>query len=226
VGWGGGYSAYTESITQVDFRDKTYGWKRFGFAVRLVMKSKIEAIHFRDKRRGWKRYHFFLRFLPSDFVERRLVEPSDKNVFLKGFLRDLYLRPSCHECPSKQFTSGSDITLADYWGIQNILPDFDDDKGVSLVMINTPKAVEFCHGLDAEFVETSYSDAFGFNPSIEKSVKSNKNRSLFFQSIGKGNIIRLINKYSRTTLKEQVRNRIIRILIKLHIVNFIKKITK
>jgi hypothetical protein len=91
--------------------------------------------------------------------------------------------------------------LGDYWGIQNILPDFDDDKGVSLVMINTLKAKEYCYGLDAEFAETSYDDAFRFNPSIEKSVKSNKNRSLFFQSMRKGNIIGLINKCTGKTLK-------------------------
>jgi hypothetical protein len=168
------------------------------------MKSNIEAIHSRDTRPGWKRYKFLLRFRPSNSAERRLVEPLDKNVFMKGFLRNLYLRPSCHECPSKQFTSGSDITLADYWGIQNVLPDFDNDKGVSLVMINTLKAKEYCYGLDAEFVETSYIDAFRFNPSIEKSVKCNKNRLLFFQSMGKGNIIDLINKCSKKTLKELV----------------------
>jgi hypothetical protein len=143
---------------------------------------------------------------------------------MKGFLNDLYLRPSCHDCPSKSLKSGSDITLGDYWGIQNIFPDFDDDKGVSLVMINTLKAKEFCRGLHAEFVETSYNDAFRFNPSIEKSVKSNKNRLLFFQSIGKGNIIDVINKYSKKTLKELVRNCIIRILIKTHIVGIIKKL--
>jgi hypothetical protein len=142
---------------------------------------------------------------------------------MKGFLCDLYLRPSCHECPSKNFKSGSDITIGDYWGIQNILPDFDDDKGVSLVMINTLKANEYCSGLDAEFVETPYTDAFRFNPSIEKAVKSNKNRSLFFQSMRKGNIINLIKKCTKKTLKELVRNCIIRILIKLHIANIVKK---
>jgi hypothetical protein len=189
------------------------------------MKSNIEAVHFRDKRQGWKRYNFFLRFRLSNSVERRLIEPLDKNVFMKGFLRDLYLRPSCHECPSKNFKSGSDITLGDYWGIQNILPDFDDDKGVSLVMINTLKGKEYCCGLDTELRETSYIDVLRFNPSIEKSAKSNKNRSLFFQSIGKGNIIDLINKYSSRTLTESFRIRIIRILVGLHLINIIKKLS-
>jgi hypothetical protein len=168
------------------------------------MKSNVEAIHFRDKSQSWKRYNFFLRFRPSNSAERRLIEPLDKNVFMKGFLHNLYLRPSCHECPAKNFRSDSDITLGDYWGIQYILPDFDDDKGVSLVMINTLKGKEYCSDLDVELAETSYTDAFRFNPCIEKSVKSNKNRSLFFQSMEKGNIIGLINKYTKRTLKELV----------------------
>jgi hypothetical protein len=71
-------------------------------------------------------------------------------------------------------------------------------------MINTLKGKGYCCGLNAEFTETSYINAFRFNLSIEKSAKSNKNRSLFFQSMGKGNIIDLINKCIRKTLKELV----------------------
>ena len=32
-----------------------------------------------------------------------------------------------------------DITIADYWGIENAAPEFDDNKGVSLVLINNDK---------------------------------------------------------------------------------------
>lgn len=65
-----------------------------------------------------------------------LSEPLNKNIFLRGFLTDLYLRPSCHACPAKSFKSGSDITISDFWGGQNIIPEWDDDKGMSVMFLH------------------------------------------------------------------------------------------
>ena len=65
-----------------------------------------------------------------------LSEPLNKNLFLRGFLADLYLRPSCYACPAKCLKSGSDVTIGDFWGIEKVMPEMDDDKGVSVVMMN------------------------------------------------------------------------------------------
>ena len=46
------------------------------------------------------------------------------------------LRPSCYECPYKSTIHPGDITIADYWGIESAAPEFDDNKGVSLVLVN------------------------------------------------------------------------------------------
>lgn len=58
---------------------------------------------------------------------------------MRGFLADLYTRPSCHACPAKQLKSGSDITLGDFWGIESLMPEIDDDKGVSAIIVNSDK---------------------------------------------------------------------------------------
>ena len=50
------------------------------------------------------------------------------------------LRPSCYECPYKSIMHPGDITIADYWGIEKAAPEFDDNKGVSLVLVNNEKA--------------------------------------------------------------------------------------
>ena len=62
----------------------------------------------------------------------------DNDPYLYGFLRNLYLRPSCYDCVEKSLNRKSDVTLADYWGIEHVHPDFAHDKGVSLVFANTP----------------------------------------------------------------------------------------
>ena len=66
---------------------------------------------------------------------------------MKGFLSDLYLRPSCYDCPSKCGKSECDITLGDFWEIQKILPYYDDDKGVSAVLIYNPELLEKVKGI-------------------------------------------------------------------------------
>ena len=70
---------------------------------------------------------------------------------MKGFLRNLYLRKSCYNCSAKGFTSGSDITLGDFWGIQEELPEFDDDKGCSVVFINTKHGEDLFNQIQENF---------------------------------------------------------------------------
>lgn len=117
-------------------------------------------------------------------------EPLDKNYFLKGFLADLYLRPSCHHCRVKSWKSGSDITIADAWGIGDLYPEFDDDKGVSLVILLTTKGNQYfdeirskrlvnVRSVDEEFVRYHNSAAF-------ISAKPHKKRHKFFRYIQKG----------------------------------------
>ena len=56
---------------------------------------------------------------------------------MKIFLQNLSLRDSCYDCKFKKYNRISDITLADFWGIDNIMPEMNDNKGTSLVVINS-----------------------------------------------------------------------------------------
>lgn len=58
---------------------------------------------------------------------------------MRGFMSNLFFRPSCHFCAYRELRSGSDITLADCWGIHHVYPDFDDDKGISLCIVKSDK---------------------------------------------------------------------------------------
>lgn len=107
---------------------------------------------------------------------------------MQGFLKNLYLRPSCHACPARSGTSGSDITIADYWGIARWLPDFDDDKGVGLVMIHTPQGVAAYGALDMESIETTYEQALAGNPCITRSVAVPKYRNRFWREYAEQDI--------------------------------------
>ena len=79
----------------------------------------ISFISFRDKTLSWKKYSFVVCFSATDGAEKNSVllsEDLHTNLFLKGFLADLYLRPSCYACPVKKLKSGSDLTIGDFLG--------------------------------------------------------------------------------------------------------------
>lgn len=102
-----------------------------------------------------------------------------------AFLQNLILRPSCYACPAKGGRSGSDITLGDFWGIENVLPDFDDDKGVSLVMAQTAKGRESLAELEMDCRTVDYAKAISCNPSAAQSVAVPINRHYFFHEFRK-----------------------------------------
>src|SRR5699024_11568320 len=73
-----------------------------------------------------------------------------KDAFMQAFLQNACLRPSCHTCHFKKLNRVSDITVADYWGVQNQQPDMDDDRGTSLVLVHSSKGRELLEAVRAE----------------------------------------------------------------------------
>ena len=55
------------------------------------------------------------------------------------FVNDYILRESCSDCYFKGYNRVSDITLGDFWGIQKIDSEMDDNKGTSLVLTHDAK---------------------------------------------------------------------------------------
>lgn len=150
---------------------------------------EINTISFRDKRNGWKKYGFVLGLSKvSTAGEKNSVSfsysPLNKNLFLAGFLCDLYIRPSCYACPSKHLKSGSDITLADFWGIDSLMPELDDDKGVSAVTVNSEKGKATLHNLGITLHDVPYHELITRNPALVKSAAIPTKRTEFFKNDG------------------------------------------
>ena len=157
-------------ISAIAFRDKSTGWKKYGM---VVLKSSAGKS---DENSEWSS----LNAEKTDNV--LLHETLDKNLFMHVFLKDLCLRPACHRCPAKAGRSGSDITLADYWGITNHHPQCDDDKGTSLLMVNTPAGEQAIAQLGAQLVPTTYRQALAGNPAIEHSAREHRFAAQFWQA--------------------------------------------
>lgn len=182
----------------------------------------IKGISFRDKKLGWKKFSFVFRGKLTKATavgEKNTVLFSAMHrddVYMRAFLSDLILRPSCYDCRCKSGKSGADITIADFWGIQHVAPEMDDDKGTSLVMINTNKGVSLYNGLKLKSLEQRYSDAVKYNTSIVRSVKVHKKRDLFWKQYKEcDDFGRVVNKVLRRTIRERVKGRIKSIIKKM-----------
>ena len=99
--------------------------------------GKPISVNLRNKQRGWKRLYMEVRF---DNGKRHYVY-SGYDRYEGMFLNNLSLRPSCYECKFTTTERYGDITLGDFWGIGKKYPQWDDDKGISVVMLNTEKGI-------------------------------------------------------------------------------------
>lgn len=151
----------------------------------LNVMPTIVSIEFRDKiLHGWKKFSFVVRGMSASKADRNSVLLSNihrENPFMRGFLSDIYLRPSCYECKCKNGVSHSDLTIADFWGIDRLMPDFDDDKGVGLVLVNTAGGKRVFDELSMEKRLSSLDDVQPLNGGFKEYTKSHPKRLIFFQ---------------------------------------------
>ena len=143
--------------------------------------DRITSISMRDKKEGWKRYRMEIWTGNNLLYAGKAMD----NLYSKGYLADLFLRPSCHACPARKGKSGSDITIGDFWGVEASYPSFDDDKGTGLVLIHTPKGLNLYRGLDVYHIETTYGQGVKENPCLERSVPLTRFRKEFWKRFPK-----------------------------------------
>lgn len=94
-----------------------------------------EDVRFRDKRFGWKK--FSMATVDANGKDKSLGTLTE-NIYLRGFLSNMFLRESCYRCPTSDKLR-SDLTLGDYWNIANVRPELSDDLGISAVLVSTRK---------------------------------------------------------------------------------------
>lgn len=147
--------------------------------------ARIVRTASRRKDCGWKQ--FSLAFVFADASE--YCRPLDRDWYLQLFLRDMCLMESCYRCGFKTQPGcrrPSDITLADFWGVQHEFPELDDDKGTSLVVVHSPKGKTLIERLDGCLVkEIPLESGTRHNPSYYTSVRRPNGRDTFFTDLQK-----------------------------------------
>ena len=117
-------------------------WRKY---VNYVTKGNtLSYVNFRNKDiAGWNNYA--LEVICKDNNGKSFVacaQGNNENIYMRGFLENLYCRPSCSNCPARNFTSLSDITIADFWHVESYHKEEELNKndGISLLLSYNTKS--------------------------------------------------------------------------------------
>lgn len=179
--------------------------------------KKLCIVNFRSKKKGgWHKFSLEFTFRDNRTqAESVIAHYPGQNAYYQLFFQNISLRPSCFKCPAKGFTSGSDITLCDFWGIQNVAPQRDDNAGVSLVFANSQKGCDCLAELDIDWFETDLDAATKSNKALFCSVVEPMKRKAFFANGIPTFTMRHLNKYSGLDTYGRVRRWLIEQYLKI-----------
>lgn len=178
--------------------------------------SKITKVNFRDKRYG-------IAVLTTEFNNDKIyVSSANHDWFYNMFYWRLSVRPSCHHCIYTNYKRCRDITLADFWGIENYKPEFYDSKGVSLALVNTPKGSTLFSACSQNLhvVESTMKECW--QPNLEYPSVAHKNREKFWTYYYKKGYTKASKKFATITLKTRVKDLIVKILKIVHLYDIVK----
>lgn len=150
--------------------------------------GKLESVNFRCKDDSW---------VDFGMKENQIYISKDTDSFMRMFLRNYCLRPACYECHAKHYKK-SDITIADFWGIENVAPEMNDGRGTSLVITRTDKGQELFDSIKNElkWKEVSYEEGVKSNPSEYSSAARPQQRDTFFIDLEKMPFEEMEKKYA------------------------------
>lgn len=142
----------------------------------------VTQVKFRDKADGWKRGKTL--FLTENHC---MGSSKRRETYMRLFLNNVSIRPSCADCAFNNKRSLADITIADYWGVDKQFPEFDDDKGITLVLINTTQGQQLFDSIKDKttYISTDFEKGAQYNFAVSKSLGLHPKRQYFFDNLEK-----------------------------------------
>ena len=156
--------------------------------------GKVIYVKAKNKELGWRN------------LTRKVVFDNGKvyygifmdDDFRRGYHTNVYCRPSCYVCKYKGFPSISDITIADYWGIEKIDKNLDNNIGTSMILLNSKKGIKYFENIKdkLEWEETSFESVIPGNAALLQPISSSTiDRRQFFEDLDNGTFEEVTAKY-------------------------------
>lgn len=166
----------------------TFVEKKFG--------GKVKNLDFRDKKFGW-----------DQCIESYDINGKECNLknYANLFYSNCFLRPSCGECRFASYNRPSDITIADFWGLNKVMPEFDDNKGVSAVMINTAAGYDILKKVTDKIEVVSVNKEICTQPNLHRPTKVPENRADFWNGYNTKGFKYVLKKYGKYDILHRIK---------------------
>lgn len=172
--------------------------------IEKTKKCKLKNVNFRSKKQGGhSAYGILYQKDTKSFFRNKKQDP-----YFQFFLKNLSLRPSCYECAFKGLERISDITLGDFWGIEDYFPDLDDGKGVSIVVIHSIVGKTLIKEIESGMImkKINIHEVFDkHNKAMCESSKMPENRNAFWRDYKMLSFEKLCKKYAPISIKEKIK---------------------
>lgn len=180
--------------------------------------GSLTSYNFRSKeKRGWDLYY------KADNGKKSKSDYGFFDSYYSAFLYCKTYRESCYECKFANKNRVGDITLADYWGIQKAHPEFYDENGVSLVLVNTEKGNKCLTNIKdkLDIIESDYDKASVMNSNLVHPSKRPSCRDSIYDGFDCGNF----ETYAKTKLAFKINPKTkIKKMIPLGVKRFLRKL--
>lgn len=186
-------------------------WRKYIEYKQKKHNSKIKEFYFRNKDKGWKLFTVKQKYANNQCESSIFTQ----DPFIQLFLGEICLRPSCYNCRFKDIKRPSDITIGDSWGIENYMPEMDDDKGTSVVIAHTEKGINLINCIKDNLIikNAELDEALPPTADSRKSVLPHKNRERLFHRLDKNtNIEKLADlvrdRFPKPSIKSRIKKKI------------------
>lgn len=177
-------------------------WRMYLEEKKQQYDTSIEKIEFRNKENGWKNYSVNIEF--SDTQIDRMHYYEDK--YMRMFLGNLDLRSSCYMCHFKGFPRISDMTIGDSWGIEKHMPDMDDDKGTSIILVHSSNGERIFEVMKEKLIarEGRLDEVLPPISESRRSVEMHPNRKKYRKALKRGENFEVLSGYVQKSLIQKV----------------------
>ena len=176
-------------------------WRMYLAAQEKRYGTPIEKIELRSKKYGWNNFSVTIDFADKQQYCVRFFEDQ----FMKMFLGNLDLRPSCYACPFKEFPRISDMTIGDSWGIEKVMPDLGDDKGISVILVHSQKGVRMLREVQEKLItrEVKLDEVLPPTADSRKSAAMHPNRKKYLKGLKNGESFEVLYGYVRKSFLQR-----------------------
>lgn len=169
--------------------------------------DEIINVNFRSKIKGWKRIYIYI-----ETNRKKYIIPDDKDIFYQLFNLNYCMRSSCNCCDFVKTDRNTDLTYGDFWAIDELPDGFDDDKGVTMLLVNSEKGMQIWSEIQSklEWAQSNMTAAMKKQNPLKCYTLANSDRGKFWEIYNEKGFEKAIKKFTTYGIWVRIRRKIMK----------------